>query len=129
MKRKYLYVIYKTDTGAIYQIGFDSLQAISRKEKPDNRIEIFDEVSNTAGPSNVSLLIAILNHGVIPEGNKTRCIVCNETGIVYKTVYEASKALNIATSSLYPHLKGDKNYKTVKGMTFRYANADGGADE
>lgn len=124
MKKKYTYVIYKNDE--VQFIGFDSLSAISRKERSDNTIKIHEEVSEDEGPSAVSLLIDILNGGEIPEGNKSRAIICNETGVVYKTVYEASKILNVAASSLYPHLKGDKNYHKVKGLTFRYAyNADG----
>ena len=127
MRKKYIYIIYNS-ANTVHFIGFDTLSAISRKEKPDNTIKIFDEVSDAEGPSAVSMMIDIFNGGEIPEGNKSRAIVCVETGVVYRTVYEASKTLKIATSSLYPHLKGLEGHKSVGGLTFRYAS-HGGADD
>ena len=48
--------------------------------------------------------------------NNTTPIKCNENGIIYKSVVEASKALHIERSGIFRNLRG--KIPTIKGYTF-----------
>jgi group I intron endonuclease len=51
---------------------------------------------------------------------KIKSLICNETNKVFRTTREAAKEMNLDRSNLMKHLKGKKNYKTIKGYTFKY---------
>lgn len=47
-------------------------------------------------------------------------VLCEQTGIIYRSAAEACDNLNLSQSQLSQHLAGKRGYKSVKGYTFRY---------
>ena len=56
------------------------------------------------------------SHESFVEAAHKKRIMCNETGIIYKSISEAAKSLNLCTSGISAQLH--KKQKTVKGFTF-----------
>lgn len=59
------------------------------------------------------------------QDGKVKPIICIETGIQYRTARDAARELNLCRANLQKHLKRlthekYKNYKTIKGFTFKY---------
>jgi hypothetical protein len=50
-------------------------------------------------------------------------IVCDQTGRVFASQLEASKALGVNKAQLSQHLRRAKGYNTIKGMTFSHVPA------
>lgn len=57
----------------------------------------------------------------------TKRVLCNQTGITYDSVREASKELNVAPSGISQVANG--NLKSTKGLTFSYVDEDNSEDE
>lgn len=117
-RKKYLYA--QTTAGRITYIGVDTLSTIEKYDTDDIITRIFDQTSDEEAPKAMTTLIETLCLGEVPEGNK-KGIICNETGTYYRSVYEAAKSIGTSDTSFYLHLKGEKQYSNVRGLTFRRA--------
>lgn len=53
------------------------------------------------------------------EEPRTVPVQCVETGVVYKTPYQACKELGLSFSAMSCYLQGKKNYKSIKGLHFK----------
>lgn len=119
-RKKYLYT--QTVNGRLMYIGVDTLSTIEKYDSPETKTSIYDQTTDEDAPKAITMLMQVLSPDGIPEKNKDG-IICNETGIYYRSVYEAGKSLHTAVTSFYFHLDGKKAYSKVRGYTFRRANA------
>jgi len=51
-------------------------------------------------------------------------IVCDQTGMKYRSQTEAADALEISQSQLSKHLRKQQGYRSIKGMTFSYVKPE-----
>jgi len=53
-------------------------------------------------------------------GVKPKILICNETGIIYKSVEDCSNEMNLVIGSIRRFLNGKYGGNTLKGFTFSY---------
>lgn len=119
-RKKYLYT--QTTNDRLIYVGVDTLSTIEKYDSPDITTNIYEPTTDEDAPGVITTMLQILSPTCIPEKNK-KGIICNETGIYYRSVYEAAKSLHTSDTSFYLHLKGEKQYSKVRGYTFRRATA------
>ena len=77
--------------------------------------------------SQCEVFIRQFNHGKRPpfmnrffaSYNRQIGVICNETGEKFKTLKECARTHGIDHGNLSKHLRGEPNYKHIKGRTYR----------
>lgn len=131
----YTYQI-QTETEVLY-VGFGKLRDIFEFKKLLS-LPSFDQTKNYTviihrgyptrfeAANNSMRLVREIGQGVLPLFNKElgfnrgKAIICNETGVVYPSAYEACKLLKIHPPRMSNHLQGLKGHRTIHGLTFSY---------
>lgn len=135
----YTYSVHDVDSGRCLYVGYDRLAQVMNlaklKGNPAFDVNaIYRTVIYSQHPTNLEAYMAVtqLIRKVYGDGtpplnmttreNRFSPVMCEQTGVIYRNASEACASLDIAQPRLSAHLARKPGHRTIKGLTFKYAD-------